>query len=1400
MQKYGIFGDFSGKDFIVGRFDFLIFFCRYLITFAPIQIIKMKHKLLLFFLIITFSLLAQNKSQSIGFKENKGQIIDQKGKSNASVKYLLNSNGLNVQLKKNGFSYDIYEVKKIPIDRSKTAKTLPYKIPEKDNEEKPEYNLEYLFHRIDIDFVNSNSKVELITDQESKDFDNYYNVPNKPEGITGVHQYKQITYKNIYPNIDVVFSIPNDPQKVVEYNFVIHPKGKISDIQLKFSGAETDLVANKIQMNVRFGKMEETLPASWIEDGASKKEIAVGYRKIKKDVYGFSGNDAASDKTVIIDPVPIRLWGTYYGGNGGDYSSDICNDKNNNVYFSGYTRSTINIATMGTIPESTSYTYYNGNGYVTKFNPDGVRIWGSYYSVIPSTIKVDSNYNLYFTGTENIEASNVTTPDSHQPSKTIYDYSTAYLVKLNSSGVREWGTYYGDGRFDYGNDLCFDSLQNIYLVGKTQSSTKISTNGSYQPTHAAGYLDSDGYIVKFNPQGVRIWGTYFGGTGNDDIKTCNISDDGFLYVTGNTTSTSDIATPNSYEPVFIGYSSAMIAKFTLDGMRVWGSYCNGARFSTLTKSVIKQNFLYLIGTTDSKTNLKSANTFNSTFQTSSFWLGYNYNSYVIKLDLNTQEQVWGTYFGEIIQDIVVNSKNKVIIEGVTDLTNGIATPDAYSTVPQYGDAYMIKLDENGKREWGTYYGGNFTEGTNGAADVNNKISLDELDNIYLVGNTQSSKGISTPGAHQEHYTLNSLGGLYNVYVAKFQDCLSNPQLSSNSPVCIGKTLELKASGGTNYIWTGPNGFTSTDQNPTITNAASINSGEYSCLITGTGGCDDTKKITVVIGDLQSPIPDLATLPIITGDCHTTITTFPTATDVCAGPITGTTINPLSYSLPGIYTIVWDYNDGNGNTSHQNQTVTITSQPLPAVNTPQTFCVNQNAKLDDIQITGQNIEWYSNQTAGTLVPITTVLQDKATYYASQTINGCESERVPVKINIQVTSAPTGNANQPFCTGQNPTISNLQITGDLIKWYDAASNGNLLPTTTSLVNAKTYYASQTISGCEGPRFGVTVAIVNTPSAPTANANQPFCKSQKATLNNIAITTGQNIKWYNTNFSAAALPNTTLLEDNKTYYASQTVGCESDRTSILVRVYDTDLPIGNKNQLFCIDENATLNDVNLTGTAIKWYDTSSGGNILSNTVLLQNQTYYATQTLNNCESERFAVTVKIQDTQNPNADSPQTFCMQENASIKDIKITRQDIQWFENVSSTIPVSESTILQNGVTYYASQTISKCESGRIAVKINVLQPTEGNCINFVDELPYPKFFTPNNDGYNDTWTIDFDYLAPNTGIRIFDRYGKFIKELTTDTSWDGTYIGQNEPASDYWFTVTRLNGTEYRGHFSLKR
>ncbi|MRX68203.1 gliding motility-associated C-terminal domain-containing protein [Flavobacterium resistens] len=1357
-------------------------------------------KRILFFLFFLFFIpvFSQNKNQSIGFKENKGQIIDQKGKSNSSVLYLLNSNGLNVQLKKNGFSYDVYEVKKTPVTQPndpRNERENASHFQNKKNEQETNFKLEYIFHRIDIDFVNSNSKVELIAEQKSSDFDNYYNVPSKPEGVTAVYQFKKVTYKNIYPNIDAVFTIPADPQKTVEYNFVIHPKGKISDIQLKFNGVETDLVDNKIQMNVRFGKMEETLPASWIEDRGSKKEIEVGYRKIKKNIYGFSSSNSIDGKTIVIDPVPIRLWGTYYAGNNSEYSTDICNDLKNNVYFSGYTWSTTNIATTGSYIQY-YYAHFYGNGFVAKFNTDGVRVWGIYYAAVPTAIKVDTNENLYFTGSVNVGSdinnSLIATPGSHQPESKGY-YFNAFLVKLNSSGNREWSTFYGGDYMDIAYDIAIDAQNNTYLVGQAMSSTNIASTNAHQPKHADDYYGDDGFIAKFTPQGVRVWGTYFGGERDERILSANISDDGFLYVTGRTSSTGGISTTNS----LVGFVSGMISKFNLDGQQIWGRYFNGSTFSLIDKSTLKGQFLYFIGTTNDHNNLKSTNTFNESFM--DLPMNFGTSSYIAKFDVNTQNLVWGTYFGEIIQDIAINSKDKIIIEGCTSLKSGIATADAYSTAPQYGDAYMIKLNENGQREWGTYYGGNASEGINGAADVNNKISLDLLDNIYLIGNTQSSSGISTPGAHQENYSLNSVGGLYNVYLAKFQDCLSNPIASSNSPVCIGKTLELKASGGTNYSWTGPNGFTSIDQNPTIPNATASNSGEYSCLITGTGGCDDTKKINVVIGDIEKPIPDLTTLPTITGDCNTTVTTIPTANDVCAGVINATTTSPLSYALPGTYTIVWNYNDGNGNSATQNQTVIIVSQPLPTANSPQSFCVQQNATLNDIQITGQNIKWYSNLTNGTIVSSSTVAQDKTTYYASQTINGCESSRIPVTINIQVTSVPTANANQSFCTSQNPKISSIQITGTLVKWYDALTNGSLLAETTNLVNGKTYYASQTVNNCEGPRFGITVSVINTPSAPTANATQSFCKNENATLNTIQIS-GQNIKWFDTNMSAAPLPNTTPLENNRTYYASQTIGCESDRTPILVQIYDTPLPTGSNAQQFCIDENATISAINIQGTNIKWYTAQTAGTLLANTTLLQNGTYYATQTSNNCESERFAVNVKIHDTQNPIADSPQTFCIQQKAKISDINISGENIKWFESPTSTISLSESTLLENGITYYASEIANNCESDRIPIVATILDATAGNCINLVDELPFPKFFTPNGDGYNDYWTIDFAYLAPNTGVRIYNRYGKFIKELNNNSVWDGNYLGQQQPASDYWFIVTRVNGQEFKDHFSLKR
>jgi valyl-tRNA synthetase len=96
-----------------------------------------------------------------------------------------------------------------------------------------------------------------------------------------------------------------------------------------------------------------------------------------------------------------------------------------------------------------------------------------------------------------------------------------------------------------------------------------------------------------------------------------------------------------------------------------------------------------------------------------------------------------------------------------------------------------------------------------------------------------------------------------------------------------------------------------------------------------------------------------------------------------------------------------------------------------------------------------------------------------------------------------------------------------------------------------------------------------------------------------------------------------------------------------------------------------------------------------------------------------------------------------------------------------------------------------------------------------VSVIDYPNFFTPNGDGYHDTWNIIGLGSQEDAKIYIFDRYGKLIKQISSaGEGWDGTYNGNQLPADDYWFTVTyrEMNAAgesvvkEFKSHFAMKR
>ncbi|MFV0541353.1 MAG: T9SS type B sorting domain-containing protein, partial [Aestuariibaculum sp.] len=188
----------------------------------------------------------------------------------------------------------------------------------------------------------------------------------------------------------------------------------------------------------------------------------------------------------------------------------------------------------------------------------------------------------------------------------------------------------------------------------------------------------------------------------------------------------------------------------------------------------------------------------------------------------------------------------------------------------------------------------------------------------------------------------------------------------------------------------------------------------------------------------------------------------------------------------------------------------------------------------------------------------------------------------------------------------------------------------------------------------------------------------------------------------------------------------------------------------------------------------------------------TYSVTITnANNCSKERIVTveasniatidTLEVKDTSNNNTitiitsgEGEYTFALLDGDN--NILFPYQESNIFENIKPGF-------------YYVSVKDTKNDCGTIKELVSV--------------IGFPKFFTPNNDGHNDTWQIIgvSNMFQPNTKALIYNRYGKLLKEISPlDTGWDGTFNGESLPSDDYWFVVKLQDGRVYKNHFSLKR
>lgn len=625
-----------------------------------------------------------NKQQQkpASFIENKGQIIDQYGLPRRDIQFTLRTKGVSMFIGNGQLHYQ-------------WSKAVNHSIIEAGHSNFETY-------RLDVELVSANKHAEIITEEKIDYVENYY-LPQCPDGATA-HSYKKITYKNVYPNIDwVIYSSPSadskEPAKI-KYDFIIREGGDYRNIQVQYNGATTlQLKDGALTATTPFGSITENAPYTY--NASTGKEISSNFILTGNTLsYNIgTANEKTTEKgSVVIDPyLYFQEYASYYGGDNVEAGNALCNDKNQQIYLAGETKSPNDIATSG-----------------------------AYQNAINGTF-----------------------------------YSDGFLVKFSSVGVRLWATYYGGTNTDMFKGIACDSADNIYAAGNTYSTSSIATIGSHQPAYGGNTGTAhygDGMLIKFNSaNGQRIWGTYYGGYGNELLNGITLLKND-IYITGSTQSPNNISTPGTFKAIMdTGSFQGFVVKFNLAGNRQWGTYYGDSGVSTIPYGVdiYDTNSVYIAGTMDTVTSVPNTPSVHYAFATK-----FSKTGALLWERFTTSE----THCYAISVDRFGN----IYTGGKTEAAIGISTGGSFKSTKSLGaDGYLMSYTSNGAKRWGTYYGGD-NEDAIQAIDVSDKINTSTFEGgIYVTGKTSSTNGIATAGSIQDSLFGSSFSSWPDVFVANF---------------------------------------------------------------------------------------------------------------------------------------------------------------------------------------------------------------------------------------------------------------------------------------------------------------------------------------------------------------------------------------------------------------------------------------------------------------------------------------------------------------------------------------------------------------------------------------------------------------------------------------------------------
>lgn len=299
-----------------------------------------------------------------------------------------------------------------------------------------------------------------------------------------------------------------------------------------------------------------------------------------------------------------------------------------------------------------------------------------------------------------------------------------------------WNTYFGGSQYDLVNDIALNDSNKIYQTGFTMSLDNISTSGAFLENYQG---DLDAFVSKFDLDGNIIWSTYYAGPQTERVYNIALDTLGNCYIAGSTFSTTGIATTGVHQQYIDGADDIFYLKLFSNGQRDWCTYHGGNGHDFITDILIINDTIFSVGHTTSTNNLASSGAHLENNTTSEA-------GHITLFSVNG-DFLWGTYFGDggnnSVEGVVVNN-NSIYITGRSNNSTGISTSGTHQeSLGGFVDGFISKFNKAGSQIWGTYFGGDYT-------DVSNGIALDENGNIYICGDASSLNQISTPGAHQEN--------------------------------------------------------------------------------------------------------------------------------------------------------------------------------------------------------------------------------------------------------------------------------------------------------------------------------------------------------------------------------------------------------------------------------------------------------------------------------------------------------------------------------------------------------------------------------------------------------------------------------------------------------------------------